>query len=141
MLQYYYFDEVKEKEVGPLDIEQLKIVGIKPETLIWTEGLEKWKTAEELDELKVLFKAPPPLPPLPPRLPTVSSISPPPVRGFTENSVETSNKNKNLVALLVVILVILVGIFIMLGVDRSEKNEIKRQEKEATEWLRRRWGI
>lgn len=60
--EFYYLDEKVQK--GPLNIEQLKFVGLKPDTLVWTDGFDKWKQVKEVDELKVFLKSTPPPPPI-----------------------------------------------------------------------------
>ena len=65
MFQKFYYLEGKNQQKGPLSIDQLKTVGIKSDTLVWTEGLSDWKPAKEVDELKNLMSKPPPPPPPP----------------------------------------------------------------------------
>lgn len=62
MSKYYIHDGQKEK--GPFDLEQLKTEKITKDTPVWYEGLEKWISAGEVEELKVLFVlkvTPPPI--------------------------------------------------------------------------------
>jgi hypothetical protein len=49
--EYYYHDGNKQK--GPLNASQLKSLGLKPDTLIWSEGFEDWKPLREVKELQV----------------------------------------------------------------------------------------
>ena len=61
-----YFLVVENKRAGPYDTHELKdqvINGsLTKSTLVWREGMRKWRTAAELDELKPVWKAlPPPL--------------------------------------------------------------------------------
>jgi len=59
--EYYYLDSNEQK--GPLHIDQLKSVGLKPDTFVWSEGFDDWKPAKEVEELKIMFiKIPPPSP-------------------------------------------------------------------------------
>lgn len=61
MKQFYYSDG--EGQFGPLGLEALKSKGINKNTLVWTEGMEDWKKASEVEELKEIFRSvPPPLP-------------------------------------------------------------------------------
>ena len=60
--EFYYLDEKEQK--GPFIIDQLKTVGLKPDTLVWTEGFENWKPVKEVKELKGLLKKTPPPPPI-----------------------------------------------------------------------------
>lgn len=57
-----YFIETAGASDGPFNIDDLR-GKISKNTLVWHEGLEDWKKAEEILELKVLFTTtPPPLP-------------------------------------------------------------------------------
>ena len=60
--EFYYLDDKEQK--GPFNIDQLKTIGLKPETLVWTEGFENWKPLKDVEELKVLIKRTPPPPPI-----------------------------------------------------------------------------
>lgn len=62
-----YYLAVKGKQLGPLGqdkiIHNIKIGKIKPEMLMWRQGLKTWQRASEIHELSPLFKTtPPPLP-------------------------------------------------------------------------------
>jgi len=50
-MKLYYLHE-NNVNIGPFSIEELKEKKITPFTPIWCEGFEKWKTAEEIEELK-----------------------------------------------------------------------------------------
>jgi hypothetical protein len=60
--EFYYLDEKEQK--GPFSIDQLKTVGLKPDTLVWADGFENWKPVKEVEELKELLKKTPPPPPI-----------------------------------------------------------------------------
>ncbi len=60
--EFYYLDEKEQK--GPYNIDHLKTVGLKPDTLVWAVGFENWKPVKEVDELKSLLKKTPPPPPI-----------------------------------------------------------------------------
>lgn len=59
---FYYLDGKDQK--GPLNIEQLKDVGIKPDTLVWSEDMDSWKPAKEVVELTDVIRKLPPPPPI-----------------------------------------------------------------------------
>jgi hypothetical protein len=59
--------------IGPFDLDELKIQGIKKDTQIWHEGMQDWSTAGEIEELKNLF------PVVPPPIIKKTEIKPPPV--------------------------------------------------------------
>lgn len=68
--EFYYLDEKEQK--GPFTIDQLKVIGLKHETLVWSDGFENWKQVKEIDELKIVIKKTPPPPPI---IDTISSTS------------------------------------------------------------------
>lgn len=58
-MKHYFFVESNQLK-GPFTSEELKSKNLRPETMIWHEGLKDWTRASELDELKPLFGATPP---------------------------------------------------------------------------------
>ena len=54
-MKKYFYSKGQEKE-GPVSLEELKQLDIKPKTLIWFQGLDDWKEAEVIDELKEIFE-------------------------------------------------------------------------------------
>ncbi|TDQ15195.1 uncharacterized membrane protein YhaH (DUF805 family) [Algoriphagus boseongensis] len=57
-----YFYAKGNEQVGPMTLEELKNADIKPDNLIWYEGLSNWEPAGGLEELKEVFELmPPPL--------------------------------------------------------------------------------
>jgi hypothetical protein len=62
MSQQFYI-AVNGYQTGPFSIDNLKTKNIQRDTLVWTEGLEKWTKAEDIPILReVLLSTPPPLP-------------------------------------------------------------------------------
>ena len=66
-----YFIIVNDQQQGPFTIDELKLRGIAPDTLVWAEGMPQWTPASQVDELKTIFQneaggstATPPPPPL-----------------------------------------------------------------------------
>ena len=58
-----YFLSKNNKKHGPFNFEELSEEEISPETLIWFEGLDDWKLAKDLNEMKpILELIPPPIP-------------------------------------------------------------------------------
>ena len=47
-----YFIIVNGQQAGPFSLEQLIQKGITPETLVWTQGMEDWTPAWQVEELK-----------------------------------------------------------------------------------------
>ena len=54
MKKYFYSNE--QGEQGPVTLEELKQKDITLKTLIWHEGLDDWKEAESIYELKEIFE-------------------------------------------------------------------------------------
>ncbi len=73
-MKHYFYAE-NDQQLGPFNIEELKTKLIKKSTLIWTEGLQDWTNASEIEELKdILISEPPPIPKkanLPPKIETI----------------------------------------------------------------------
>ena len=60
-MKKYFYSNGEDKE-GPVTLEELKLVGIRPKTMIWYEGLDDWKEAETISELRLILELiPPPL--------------------------------------------------------------------------------
>jgi len=58
---YYYAD--KDQQFGPFTVDELKSKRLKKNTLVWTDGMTDWDTADNVEELKnILVSEPPPLP-------------------------------------------------------------------------------
>jgi len=55
-----YFYAAGNEQRGPHTLEQLFTVGLKPDTLVWHDGLPEWMPASTLPELATLFSAPQP---------------------------------------------------------------------------------
>jgi hypothetical protein len=61
MVHFYY--ESKGKVLGPYSLSEIRAQKIQPTTLVWRYGLDIWKPAHEIEELRqIFFSAPPPLP-------------------------------------------------------------------------------
>lgn len=61
-MQYFYANEQNQKS-GPFSVEELKSHGIKAHTLVWCQGMDDWKPANQVAELKELFPTTPNMPP------------------------------------------------------------------------------
>jgi hypothetical protein len=67
-----FFIAVNGQQAGPFEVALLrtKVGGdLKPETLVWRQGMGAWTPAKDVPELAGLFAAPPPMPGGPPPLP------------------------------------------------------------------------
>jgi len=58
MKKFYYLDDNEQK--GPVSIDELKSVGLRSDSLVWTEGLDKWTPVREIEELRIILMTPPP---------------------------------------------------------------------------------
>ncbi|WP_294069583.1 GYF domain-containing protein [Proteiniphilum sp. UBA1028] len=54
MNRYFYID-TEGKQKGTFSPEELRQERVRRDTLVWTQGMEQWKRAEEVDELRFLF--------------------------------------------------------------------------------------
>jgi|SRR5690554_241451 len=54
MNRYFYID-AEGKQKGTFSPDELRQENVKHETLVWTQGMEQWKRAEEVAELSFLF--------------------------------------------------------------------------------------
>ena len=62
MNKYYYID-AQRQTVGPFTVSQLAAEGIRPDTLVWCEGMPEWIRASNIPELQsILCSNVPPMP-------------------------------------------------------------------------------
>jgi hypothetical protein len=82
MKKFFYSDG--HSKHGPFDMAELKVENISPETLIWYEGLDDWKSAKDIEEM----------------IPILELITPPLPMGSDEELINTNQekdiKNKDL---------------------------------------------
>ena len=64
-MKLYHFIKDNQR-FGPMPIEQLMQYGLQPSTLVWTEGLTDWVTADQVAELQPLFAPQQPVAPVAP---------------------------------------------------------------------------
>jgi hypothetical protein len=61
-MKKYYIVKNNEQN-GPFSLDEILSSDIKSNSLIWFEGMQNWERAENIDELKILFRSmPPPIP-------------------------------------------------------------------------------
>ncbi|HUS03562.1 MAG TPA: DUF4339 domain-containing protein, partial [Chitinophagaceae bacterium] len=54
---YYYLDGLDKK--GPYTSEELKTRNLKPETLVFSDGMDSWKPIKEIESLNsIIFEKP-----------------------------------------------------------------------------------
>lgn len=116
MKKYFYSNE--QGELGPVTLEELKQKDITLKTLIWHEGLDDWKEAESIDELKEIFE-------LGPRRidkkVEVSDLNTP--SDYNDNKSKSPNASKKYIWL-ILILILSFGIGYGIGFfDEDENNQ------------------
>lgn len=99
-MKNYYLHDGKEQH-GPYNEEELKQKAIGRDTLVWTEGMEDWKKAGELEDLKAFFAAiPPPL----------KSVEPPPFKKDNKEDGAGIVKKYKVLVISVLTLMLVVGV-------------------------------
>lgn len=122
-----YFLHNGTESSGPFDLDELIAKKITKTTHVWFEGMEKWSTAGNIEELKSLFiLVPPPIYPLSPPSPTQKvdqKKAPRKIMGLS----------KNIFFIGLSLLIILVGITVLniLQENRSQELEIKNHKTEV----------
>ena len=53
-----YWAVINDVKVGPLEIKELKALGLNRDTLVWRDGMSQWVAAGQLLELSYLFASP-----------------------------------------------------------------------------------
>lgn len=122
-----FFLFIDDEQQGPFNLEELKTKKITRTTKVWFEGLEDWKNADEIEELKSLFvSVPPPIKTLP---------TPPPIKkALPEIEVEEEDK---ILGVRKKTFFISVGIFVLLlsltfkMMQSFQKDKIERENKET----------
>jgi hypothetical protein len=129
MKKYHYSDG--ENHFGPFSIEELKVVKISKETMIWFEGLDNWIAAGEVEELKDLFKSIPP--------PLNINKQPPPLinktkksRSIISNSEIHPKKYKNKIVIGIVSLIGIIVIIAILKINSNKPDKPLNKSNEET---------
>ena len=137
MKKYYIF--INEEQLGPFDIDELKTKNISRETEVWFEGLEKWKNAGEIEELKTI---------LPSTRPPINSLASKTSKQKIKNKQSTFIKKddddddddetpkilglkKNVFFGVLSILILLVGIIYFNNLQRNNKIELTQQTQQS----------
>ena len=122
-----FFLFIDDEQQGPFNLEELKTKKITRTTKVWFEGLEDWKNADEIEELKSLFASVPP--------PIKSFPTPPPIKkALPEIEVEEEEKilgvRKKTFFISVVIFVLLFSLTFKI-IQSFQKDKITRENKET----------
>lgn len=51
-----YFAFIDGSQQGPFDLYDLKSAGVRPSTYVWCKGMDDWKRADEVEEIRNLFR-------------------------------------------------------------------------------------
>lgn len=119
-MKTYYLHNGNESE-GPFSLEELRSKKISRTTPVWCAGMDDWKTAAELEELKsILTTVPPP----------IKSFTTPPLQP-EETKKEKSNKilglSKSYFFLAAGVLVLVIGLLITNTLQASRKNSFEQK--------------
>jgi hypothetical protein len=80
-MKYFYIN--KKEKIGPISLDELKDSTLERNTLVWREGLDSWKKAEEFEELDEIFNS------IPPEIPTTTVEK---VKDIASNELEANFK-------------------------------------------------
>lgn len=116
MKKYFYSNE--QGEQGPVTLEELKQLDITIKTLIWHDGLDDWKEAESIDELKELFEL------APRRINTkdeVNDLTTP--SDFNENKSKSPNAHKKYLWVILIPTILILSFGIGYGIGFFDKDD------------------
>ncbi len=57
-MNHYFYIDAAGKQKGTFTPDELRKENIRRDTLVWTQGMEQWVRAEELDDLREIFESP-----------------------------------------------------------------------------------
>lgn len=122
MKKYYLY--INNEQQGPFNIEELKNKKINRNTKVWFEGLEDWKNAEDIDELKSIVAS------IPPPIKIISS--PPPFNKNTSKSSENKIFGLSRKTFLIVLgLIVVVFVITITTIQDYRKDKIEVGNKET----------
>lgn len=134
MEKKYWYSDGNEK-FGIYSLEELEKREIKPNYLVWREGIEQWIRADEFEETKSLFaNLPPALPKSPPPL-QQKAPSQQTERNIQSDEVFKSKDNTKMFAIgggVILLLIVCYFIFKPAPVDYSAQNDSQETITETT---------
>jgi hypothetical protein len=120
-MKTYYIHNGKENS-GPFVLEELKSKKITKTTLVWYEGMDEWKYAGDIDELKsILIVVPPPLKNIPPLPKADKKVASQTILGL----------DKNIFYMASGILVLIIGTFIFNNYQENRSIELARKNHQT----------
>jgi tetratricopeptide (TPR) repeat protein len=114
-MKYYYY-AYNDQQLGPFTVEELKAKRLKKSTLVWTEGMQDWASANDIEQLKdILISEPPPLPKNETASPSVETILITHKPSSVTSAKFTPNYDKETEATFIGVLLLVVPIIIKLS--------------------------
>jgi hypothetical protein len=123
-MKTYYLHNGKEPN-GPFHLEELKTKSITKLTPIWCTGMEDWKTAGELEELKSILDS------FPPPIKSFTSIPPIPKAEKKVEHKKIVGLSKNKFFLTTGILILLIVMLVTNNVKENRKATFERKNNET----------
>ena len=125
MSQQFYI-AVNGQQTGPFSYDEIKTKNIQRDTLVWTEGLDNWTKAEDIELLKELLqKTPPPIPGV--DVKPIAHTTPPPVIPDSKPvgryfGYELARRRERLFAVIIQDLIFMIPILLLFGEDLLADN-------------------
>ena len=124
-----YFYDYNNEQIGPIPenevIELIKSNKINTNTLVWYEGIDKWKPINKIEIFKQYLVLPPPID----RTPHTSEDSPPKII-YADNSSTKKKKKRKIWPFILAPLLLIIGYF-SLSYYQYEKVESERRYEEV----------
>ena len=114
-----YYLHSNNETFGPFDLEELKARNVTEKTPVWFVGMEHWKTAGEIPELKSLFLAIPP---------PISYFSTTPTTPKVEETVEERlilGMSRNTVFIIVGAISLIIATIVFKSMQENRSRELK----------------
>lgn len=128
-MKKYYLHNGTESS-GPFDIEELKTKKISTQTPIWFEGMEKWETAGEIEELKTIFAVvPPSINPFTANTPTASTTKMEKIDEDEESKILGLSKTTFIIVF--AILILIGGSLYINNIQQQRSQELEQKNKKT----------
>ncbi len=125
-----YFIHDGATQQGPYSIDELKSLNLNKESMVWCDGMEKWKPAGEIEELGSIF------PVIPPPLEQKTNMPPPftPAKSVENNQkkpLDEKEKKKRLYMIIggsALLLLFTVAIILIFALPRKEGEKAEKSD-------------
>lgn len=126
ILKKYYLHNNTES-TGPFDLEEIKTKNITKTTPVWFQGMENWKPAGEIEELRSIFAV------VPPAFKSFSTLPPNPNVDKKVKNQKILGLSKTTFFIVLVIVILLIGTFIFNTIqeNRSVELDLKNHQTEV----------